>query len=62
MLILLNVFNLKKLILKKSKQQVLMLEINRLNDELKKLKRDQCQIELAKKVLNISENMCSVSF
>jgi len=62
LLILLNVFNLKKLILKKSKQQVLMLEINRLNDELKKLKRDQCQIELAKKVLNISENMCSVSF
>ncbi|KAL5238725.1 hypothetical protein ACI65C_006135 [Semiaphis heraclei] len=42
----------------KSKQQVLMLEINRLNDELKKMKRDQCQIELAKKVLNISENMC----
>lgn len=39
-----------------------MLEINRLNDELKKMKRDQCQIELAKKVLNISENMCPVSF
>ncbi|KAE9533894.1 hypothetical protein AGLY_008973, partial [Aphis glycines] len=40
---------------KKSKAQVLMLEINRLNDELKGLKRDRCQIELAKKVLNISD-------
>jgi len=39
-----------------------MLEINRLNDELKRLQRDKCQIELAKKVLNISENMCPVSF
>lgn len=39
-----------------------MLEIERLNDELKRLKRDKCQIELAKKVLNISENMCPVSF
>ncbi|CAI6353460.1 unnamed protein product [Macrosiphum euphorbiae] len=42
----------------KSKPQVLMLEINRLNDELKRLQRDKCQIELAKKVLNISENLC----
>ncbi|XP_003242276.1 synaptonemal complex protein 1 [Acyrthosiphon pisum] len=42
----------------KSQPQVLMLEINRLNDELKRLQRDKCQIELAKKVLNISENMC----
>jgi len=53
----------KKIILKKSKPQILMLEINRLNEELKKLKRDKCQIELAKKVLNISDNiMCPVSF
>lgn len=38
-----------------------MLEINRLNDELKGLKRDRCQIELAKKVLNISDALCAVS-
>ncbi|KAF0771681.1 ankyrin repeat domain-containing protein 36B, partial [Aphis craccivora] len=43
----------------KSKAQVLMLEINRLNDELKGLKRDRCQIELAKKVLNISDALCA---
>lgn len=46
---------------KKSNSQVLIIEINRLNDELKELKRDRCQIELAKKVLNISESPCAVS-
>lgn len=50
------------LILKKLDSQDLMCEIDRLRKELNGMKRDRCQIELAKKVLNISDSQCAVSF
>lgn len=39
-----------------------MNEISRLREELKESKRDRCQIELARKVLNVSNSQCVVSF
>lgn len=38
-----------------------MNEIDRLRDELKEVKRDRCQIELARKMLNIADTQCAVS-
>ncbi|XP_050531053.1 227 kDa spindle- and centromere-associated protein-like [Daktulosphaira vitifoliae] len=43
----------------KSKMQTLMNEIDRLRCELKEVNRDRCQIELARKVLNISDTRCA---
>lgn len=50
------------MISKKSAAQDLRDEVNRLRNELDEMKRDQCQIELARKILNISDSKCAVSF
>jgi hypothetical protein len=42
--------------------QDLISENSRLRDALKETKRDRCQIELAKKILNVSENQCAVRY
>lgn len=47
---------------KKSNSQDLIDEINRLRNELNEMKRDRCQIELARKILNISDSQCAVRF
>ncbi|VVC29731.1 Hypothetical protein CINCED_3A002740 [Cinara cedri] len=36
----------------------MMAEIKRLRDELKEMKRDQCQIALARKILNVADSQC----
>lgn len=38
----------------------MMAEIKRLRDELKEMKRDQCQIALARKILNVADTQCVV--
>lgn len=50
------------IILKENKTKMFTCEINRLRDELKEMKRDRCQIELARKILNVSDSQCTVSF
>lgn len=38
-----------------------MNEIIRLRNNVKELERDRCQIELARKILNVSDSQCVVS-